>query len=135
MVVEIGMVDVTTVVESAGQLETVGAQLVIVTSVELKTVEVVCLGVLLGGEVIGATELDGGTGTTEDDEGGIGDDAGDDGDSGDTDDEGGGIGTVGEVDGEAGGTLKDDEDGTTEVDGVDEITTEDEMAGVPGDVD
>ena len=43
-VVEIAMVEVTTVVESAGQLVTVGAQLVIVISLVVYTVEVVHLG-------------------------------------------------------------------------------------------
>ena len=40
-VVEIGIVEVTTVVESAGQLTTSGAQLVMVTSLVVYTVEVV----------------------------------------------------------------------------------------------
>jgi hypothetical protein len=40
-VVEIAIVDVTTVVESAGQLVTVAAQLVMVTSLVVYTVEVV----------------------------------------------------------------------------------------------
>ena len=41
MVVEIAMLDVTTVVDRAGQLVTSGPQLVIVTSLKLKTVDVV----------------------------------------------------------------------------------------------
>lgn len=74
-VVEIAMVEVTTEVESAGQLVMVGAQLVIVTSLVVYTVEVVHLGgtlavgvmvpaadevpageVLTGGEDTGAEE-------------------------------------------------------------------------------
>ena len=49
-VVEIGIVEVTTVVESAGQLTTSGAQLVIVTSLVVYTVEVVIwTGVVING--------------------------------------------------------------------------------------
>lgn len=43
IVVEMAMVWVTTVLDSAGQLVTVGAQLVMVTSVVVKTVEVLKL--------------------------------------------------------------------------------------------
>ena len=50
-VVEIAMVEVTTIVECAGQLVTVGAQLVMVISVVVKTVDVVKDGV--GGVVSG----------------------------------------------------------------------------------
>jgi heme/copper-type cytochrome/quinol oxidase subunit 2 len=53
-VVEIAMVEVTTVVESAGQLVTVGAQLVIVISLVVYTVEVVHLGGALEPGVIPA---------------------------------------------------------------------------------
>lgn len=54
-VVEIGIVEVTTVVEPAGQLVTVGAQLVMVTSLVVYTVEVVSrTGVLEAGVVVGA---------------------------------------------------------------------------------
>lgn len=62
-VVEMAMVEVTTVVESAGQLVTVGAQLVIVISLVVYTVEVVHLGGALepgvipaAGEVAAGTE-------------------------------------------------------------------------------
>jgi ribosomal 50S subunit-recycling heat shock protein len=53
-VVEMGIVEVTTVVESAGQLVTVGAQLVIVISLVVYTVEVVHLGGALEPGVIPA---------------------------------------------------------------------------------
>lgn len=46
-VVEIAIVEVTTVVESAGQLVTVGAQLVMVTSLVVYTVDVVNLAVVV----------------------------------------------------------------------------------------
>ena len=74
-VVEIGIVEVTTVVESAGQLTTSGAQLVIVTSLVVYTVDVVIwTGVVINGveavelpagELIGRTPL--GLGITETD--------------------------------------------------------------------
>jgi hypothetical protein len=66
------MVEVTTVVESAGQLVTVGAQLVIVISLVVYTVEVVHLGgelapgvVPAAGEVAAGTEGEGTPGTVE----------------------------------------------------------------------
>lgn len=71
-VVETAMVEVTTVVESAGQLVTVGAQLVIVISLVVYTVEVVHLGGELApgvepptGEVATGTEGEGTPGTVE----------------------------------------------------------------------
>lgn len=71
-VVETAMVEVTTVVESAGQLVTVGAQLVIVISLVVYTVDVVHLGGELApgvepptGEVAAGTEGEGTPGTVE----------------------------------------------------------------------
>lgn len=55
-VVEIAMVEVTTVVESAGQLVTVGAQLVMVTSLVAYTVEVVIRTGVLAGTVTAPDE-------------------------------------------------------------------------------
>ena len=52
MVVEIAIVEVTTTVEWAGQFVTVGAQLVMVISVVLKTVEVVSEGTLLDAGIV-----------------------------------------------------------------------------------
>lgn len=73
-VVEMAMVEVTTEVESAGQLVTVGAQLVTVISLVVYTVEVVHLGGTLGAGVVpaaGDETTDEGTGTpgTDDPEG------------------------------------------------------------------